>query len=167
MFWIIALLLLIGIFLMMLEIVLPYGLSFIAGLCVIGLSCYLAFREYSPGEALIYVVAAAALSGGCAYYIFRSEIRLTALQTPPPPPREVPADQQPHERPGVGEIVEVVQVLRPTGTVRWQNHRFPARSVRQEEEVEVGASVRVKGHDSSYLLVEPSDLSESPNSVDI
>ncbi len=167
MFWIIALLLLVGIFLMMLEIVLPYGMSFIAGLCVIGLSCYLAFRAYSPGEALIYVVAASALSGGCAFYIFRSGIRLTAQQTPPPPPREVPADEQARERPGVGEIVEVVQVLRPTGTVRWRNHRFPARSARQEEEVTVGVTVRVKGHDSSYLIVEPSDLSESPNSIDI
>lgn len=162
MFLAIVLLLFIGILLLVLEIVVPFGLSFIAGLGVIGFSTYLCFQYFPPGLATLYLIGAIIASGACAYYIYRSGIRWTALS----PPRSFRAKQaqasQAQERPQVGEIIKVIQPLRPTGTVLWRNHRFPARSLQPECETEVDALVEVKGYDSIYLLVNPTDSSVHP-----
>ncbi|HOE96933.1 MAG TPA: hypothetical protein PLS90_11265 [Candidatus Sumerlaeota bacterium] len=154
MFWILVLLLFIGILFFLMEILLPYGLSFLAGVIVIGFGAWLAFRHFDPGLGMLYLLAAGLISGGAAWWLFSSGERLLAL--PPPSPDTAPPPQADTDRrPPIGALVDVVQPLRPTGTILWNGRRHAARSLIQEAESPIGARVRVTDYDSTFVVVEP------------
>lgn len=148
MFWLIFLLLVAGLILILLEAVVPHGLSMIAGLIVIGFSLYVAVRQdWSPQLTALYMVLALVFASGTAWLTLRSGVGLIALR---PPGGTAVA-----EGPNVGEELQVIQPLRPTGSVLWQGRRLAARSLRPEVETPVGQSVVLRDRDSIYLLVEP------------
>lgn len=153
MFWLIVLLLFMGIILIILEAVVPHGLSVIAGLAVIATSVYLCYYAYGPQLGTIYLVISLFLSATAAYIVFRSSIRFLALRPADPKPNPKASAAEPQ----VGEVLRVTQPLRPTGTVEWRGRRFPARCLRPEIELPVGAEVQLRAHDSVYLLVDPAD----------
>lgn len=150
MFWVIVLLLFLGIMLILLEVVVPHGISIIAGVLVIGYSGYLCYQLYGPGRGGLYVLVSSLLATGAAVHVFRSGLRWMAL-----PPRSQSAAATHGVYPALGEWLKVIQPLRPTGTVEWQGRRFPARSLRPEIESRIGEEVQLKDQDSIYLLVEP------------
>lgn len=153
MFWLIVLLLFVGIILIILEAVVPHGLSVIAGLAVIAISVYVCYFSYGPQLGTIYLVISIFLSATAAYIVFRSSIRFLALH----PAESKTTPKSGANEPALGEVLRVTQPLRPTGTVEWRGRRFPARSLRPEIEVPVGAQVHLRDHDSVYLLVDPAD----------
>lgn len=155
MFWLIVLLLFIGIILIILEAVVPHGLSVIAGVGVIAVSVYLCFKSYGMQLGTIYLVISLLLSFSAAFVMFKSSIRFLALHPWDEREREA-GEPKPAEatEPLLGEWLRVTQPLRPTGTVEWRGRRYPARSLRPELEIPVGARVRLHDHDSVYLLVD-------------
>lgn len=158
MFWLIVLLLFIGIILIILEAVVPHGLSVLAGVGVIAVSVFLCYREYGVQLGTIYLVISLLLSFSAAFVMLKSSIRLLALQPSEERERESESGEEPKapasNEPLVGEWLRVTQPLRPTGTVEWRGRRYPARSLRPELEIPVGARVRLHDHDSVYLLVD-------------
>lgn len=154
MFWVIVLLLFLGIILIILEAVVPHGLSVIAGLGVISVSIYLCYKGYGAQLGSIYLVISAFMAFSAAFVVFRSSIRYMALH---PQDKGGGSAKRSGNEPPVGEWLRVIQPLRPTGTVEWQGRRFPARSLRPEVEVPVGARVRLQDYDSVYLLVDSGD----------
>jgi membrane-bound ClpP family serine protease len=148
MFWTILLLLFLGLVLILLEVLLPYGISFIAGVFVIGVAVYKLYQE-DPRSGMALLMVALPVAGGLAWYVFRSGIRLVSLEPPA-------ADPTPAGPPD-GASVTVSQTLRPTGTVTWEKGRYAARTVQIETEIPAGRRVRVVGRESIYLLVKPED----------
>lgn len=161
MFWLILILLLFGIFLMMIEVYAPHGISMIAGLGVIAYSCYLCYTE--PGVsvqlATVYMAGALAVAAGAAFFIMRTGMRLLVFKGIRPDKGKLPDGLPVASQPGLGQLVEVVQPLHPTGTVLWEGNRLPARTLRPEIESPVGEKVVVRGRDSIYTLVEPVEKS--------
>ena len=151
--WVIILLLVVGLTLIMLEAVLPYGVSATVGIaCIVG-SVYYAFVQFGPELGVVYLLLLAPTAGGILWIAVRIGKRTLSLGLPP----ESGAGPRPEalEPPPVGDLAEVVQPLRPTGTVRWNERNWPARSLRPERPIEIGRRVRVRGYDSVYILVEP------------
>lgn len=161
MFWVIVLLLFFSVILILLEIILPYGISMVIGLLVLGLSIYL-FREHDPQTWGWYTLVATGLALGAAVYVLKSGVSLLTLKpVDPPEPPERAATEDAATWPRVGDQVEAVQPLRPTGTVLWEGRRYPARCTRYEVTVPVGAKLKVTGLDSTYLLVVPVEGADS------
>jgi membrane-bound ClpP family serine protease len=134
---------------------LPHGLSYILGLTVIGISGFVCIKEYGWGLGSLYLTIALVVSVLVGVSLFRSGIRWLSLA--PPKPAKAQARPDEPSDPPLGELVQVVQPLHPTGTVLWQGRRLPARSLRAERESAVGEAVAVRGRDSIYLLVEPAE----------
>lgn len=153
---IIVLLFVLGVFAIVLETVLPFGLSATAGFAMIALSGYLAFHEYSPAVASMYCLLALGLSLVLARVAFVNGVKILSL-TPPAPRTSDGANGQDRPTPGVGDTAIVVQPLRPTGTIEWQGQRLPARSALVEREISAGKSVRISGRDSVYWLAEANE----------
>lgn len=158
MFWLLLLLLFAGLFLVLLEVIIPFGISFISGLIVIGLAMYLGYQQFEAGERIFYLSTALVLAAMAAYVAQRSGIKWLTLRQPKANPDEAPPPANNQPRPTVGEIAEVVQPLRPTGTILWQQQRFPARTLRPEIESHLGDRVEIKGVDSIYYMTEPATI---------
>lgn len=142
-----------GMFALVLEAILPFGISAIIGILLMGVAGYLAFEEFGPGRASIYLLLATGASIALLRIVAvwgnqRMALTPMARRTPPPPTPTGPTE------PAVGELVRVVQPLRPTGSIEWNERRFSARIIRQEIEVPSGASVVVRGRDSIFFLVD-------------
>ena len=161
MFWLILILLFFGIFLMMIEVYAPHGISMIAGLGVIAYSCYLCYSEpgVSTQLATVYMVGALTVATGAAFFILRTGMKLLVFKVRKPDKGRLPDGQPAAGQPGLGQLVEVIQPLHPTGTVFWEGNRLPARTLRPEIESPVGEKVIVRGRDSIYTLVEPVEKS--------
>lgn len=159
----ILVLMLLGLTLIVLEAVLPFGISLIVGALVMGFSVYLCFETYGPAAGVLYSLVALSLSIAAIYFILRQGFSVLGLKPPPPDPRPEGHSQEEEAGPPDGEVVEVVQVLRPTGTVEWRDHRYAARSLSPEQEIRRGSRVRVEGRDSIYLLVELVEAAPEPD----
>ena len=150
-------LLIIGIVLILLEAVLPHGISFLVGVGVIGFSIYLCFRESGPAAGIFYFLLALSMAGTAVFFSMKAGMKMLTLRPPKslktPPAEKGRKDEEPW--PKVGQEVEVVQPLHPTGTVIWEDRRFPARTIEPEHESKVGDRVRVQGRDSIYVIVDP------------
>lgn len=156
-FWLIVLLLFFGIILILLEVIVPHGLSILAGVAVIAVSCYLCYASFGVRLGTIYLVFSIVLAVAAAYVVFRSSIRFMALHPLDDKAGRGTAAGAADQEPQLGEWLSVIQPLRPTGTVQWRGRRLPARSLRPEVEIPVGARVRLMERDSVYLLVEAGD----------
>ncbi len=163
---VVFLLFFLGCIAIVLEVILPFAISATLGLLLIGLSCYIAFKETSFMTGLLYTFMALVASLILTRSTVRSSMRLLNLKPPKKPAQAVIAetgsDQRP-DRPRLGDLARVVQPLRPTGSVEWEGRRIAARSLRPEHEVPVGRTVRIEGQDSTFLLVEEQD--ESPGAA--
>lgn len=160
MFWVVVFLLFFGIMLILAEVIVPHGISIVAGLLVIAGSIFICYKTYGPGLGTIYMIVSVAFAGIASYFVFRSGISFLALHPPRPEggaAPAAPAQNGGEERPAPGALLRVSQPLRPTGTVEWRGRRFPARSLRPERESAVGEQVRLCDWDSIYLLVEPEE----------
>jgi membrane protein implicated in regulation of membrane protease activity len=152
-FWILAFMLFLGIFLILLEVIVPHGLSMIAGFAVIAFSVYYCFRQ-APGLVLPYLVFALIIAGVCAYVVFRTGIRTMTLGAAPPDHPAQSDGASPREEPKIGQRVRVSQPLRPTGMIECGGKHWPARAFRSEIEFKIGEEVEIRERDSIYLVVD-------------
>lgn len=146
-----------GVFAILLEAILPFGIIVVVGLGLIGLSSYLAIKEFGAGRGSLYMIAAFALAGLAARYAFKLSHRFLALKAPvkSEDPNAARGNLKAETaEPILGASAKVVQPLRPTGTIEWQGRRLPARTVRPETITPAGADVFIRGRDSSFWLVE-------------
>lgn len=148
MFWPVLLLFFLGFVLIMLEALMPFGISFTVGCGLMIVGVYLMWRA-DPQTGIVLLVIAVPLAAFAGWLVFRHGVEYLKL-TPPP----AGAGAEDDDVPGEGTIVTVCQALHPTGTVQWQGRRYPARSLRLEMEWPIGARVCVRGRDSIYLLVD-------------
>lgn len=152
-FWMIVLLMFIGIFLIVLEAVVTFGISAVAGVLLIAYSIYVVFAHYSVALSMIYTIAAVALAGSMCWWVMRSStnwLGLSAPQAKKNKTNDTPAAPQPK----VGDSAQVLQPLHPTGTVLWEGQRLSARSIDPAQEIAAGQTVTITGLDSIYVLVE-------------
>jgi len=160
---VVILLLIAGVFAVAAEAVLPFGISAGLGILAILVSAYLAYQEYGAGVAALYLIMALAAALILLRLVTKSGLEWLALR--PPPKREGGAAPSAgaDEEPPMGATATVVQVLRPTGSIQWEGHRYPARSLEPERASPPGSRVRIVGRDSIYFLVEeiPPETSES------
>jgi membrane-bound ClpP family serine protease len=148
-FWIIVILLILGIALIFMEVFVPFGISLVCGLGLIFWSWYLCYQNTDNFPiALIWMTFSGLVAGGSVWWVWRSGMKLITLAPPD-------AGDGQDERPVVGDVVEVLHPLRPTGAIRWDGKRYPARSIHAEKECPKGSKVIVRGEDSIYLVVEP------------
>jgi membrane-bound ClpP family serine protease len=138
-----------------LEVILPFAISATVGLLLIGLSCYVAFRETSFMTGLLYTFMALVTSLILTRTTVRTSIRWLNLK--PPKKATEPISPKGQDRPRLGDLARVVQPLRPTGSVEWEGQRLSARSMHPEREVPVGTTVRIEGQDSIFLLVQEAE----------
>lgn len=151
---IIILLFIIGVFAILAEAFLPFGISAVLGFLVIGLSCYLAFTEFEPALAAIYCVMALLVAIITARVVVTSGLEWLKLRSPWPGRLAKRSSPSAKEDPPLGAEAVVIQPLRPTGTIEWRERRLPARTLRTERETPMGAKVRIRGRDSTFWLVE-------------
>ena len=152
--FLIVLLFSLGVLAILLEVTLPYGIAATLGGILILFSGYLAIVQYGAVIGSFYCVVAATV----AFFVARLTIKsgLKRLTLRPTVGRRTDPSQTSvaSVNPPMDAAAEVVQPLRPTGTIEWSDHRLPARSLHPEKEIPIGAEVRIKGKDSIYWLVE-------------
>ena len=145
----------VGMLAILLEAVLPYGISAILGALMIGFSIYLAYDNYGLALAAFYSFAALVLSILLLRWVLQRGVQAFSLKSPvgfssrkesPPPPAAAKAK--------MGDLAVTVQPLRPTGSIEFQETRHNAMYLYPEREIPVGARVRIRGRDSIYYLVE-------------
>ncbi len=161
------LLIFVGVFALFLEAALPHGLSFLIGFGLISLAAYLSYQDVGVVMAVLYCFAGIAVSSFLSYKIFRTSLRQFALS---PPKKKTGQDSnlsqsqgldESERTPQIGDAARVVQPLRPTGSVEWEGRRLAARANSPEKEIPAGATVRIRGKDSSFYVVEePRDETE-------
>ncbi len=151
--FLVVVLLLLGLILIALEAALPYGVSAIIGLLMLALSIYYSFLIWGPAHGMLVLILVIPAVTGVLWLAIRHGKSAMALK----PAEDEPPPEVDPERPPLGQVLEVVQPLRPTGSVRWQGRLLAARSLRQELRLDAGREVVVRGHDSIYVLVEPAD----------
>jgi membrane-bound ClpP family serine protease len=152
----IFLLFIVGMILIIIEMITPHGISAFVGAGLIIFSCYLAVQRFGVEAGILYSVMAFGLASAISWLVLKNGINFLRLPpprksknpTPPPGPTASTAD------PAVGDILRVVQPLRPTGTVEWNGRRFAARAINPHEEYGVGEAVVLRDRDSIYLIVE-------------
>jgi membrane-bound ClpP family serine protease len=156
----------IGLIAIMLEAVLPYGISAAFGFALIAISGYLAYMEFGVTLAILYCLIALTTAVLVTRLVMRSGLNWMTL--PPPKagePRAAPAPT-PAVEPRPGDIARVVAPLRPTGTIDVGGRRVAARCEQPELEFAAGARVRLIERDSIYWVVEGAEGSagdgESP-----
>lgn len=145
-----------GLFLFVLEAVLPGGIVGTIGAVLILFSAYLIHKEYGGEVAAIYLTASAAAAlglGFASFYFFAKRLSLA-----PPEPLDG-AEAETADL--IGKTCVVVSALRPSGTVRVDGRRRPAHCKGQTTEIKKGSAVRVVGRDSTFLLVEPCDAKDA------
>lgn len=165
----------VGLIAILLEAVLPMGISAIVGILAITFSGYLAFDQYGFKLGAIYCLIAAGIAVVVVRFAVKSGLDLMTLS---PPGRSRKKGADPEDRapealpfPSIGEVAEVVQPLRPTGTIEWEGQRLPARASLPEHEYSVGTLVRIEGKDSIFWVVgklesEGSDASEASENAE-
>jgi membrane-bound ClpP family serine protease len=159
MIFLIFLLLFVGLLAVVMEAVLPFGISLILGFGLIIGSGWLAIEEFGMAMGITYCLMALAASIILLRITIRSGLDWMRLNPPHPSP-STPAVQGAREtatsqaQPHMGDWAQVVQPLRPTGTIEWRSQRFAARSLHVEKEIPIGRDVVIRGQDSIYLLVE-------------
>lgn len=145
----------IGIFLIVLEAIVPFGLAAIAGVGIIAFSVYLAFTNFSLTIAILYCVVALVVALLVVRYSIRYGLDFMSLAPPAMKKNRPITTQTPMDRePAMGDVVKVIQPLRPTGSIEWEHRRLAARTLRPEKITPVGAHVRIAGKDSTFWLVE-------------
>ena len=149
MFWVIVLLLILGITLIFLEVFLPFGISLVCGLGLVVWSWYLCCQNTTDLPiALIWILFSGGLAVVTMWWVWRSGIKILTLEP-------FGGRDSAIERPVRGDIVQVLHPLRPTGAVQWKGRRFPARSIHAERELPKGCQVIIRSEDSIYFIVEP------------
>lgn len=171
----IIILFVVGLIAILLEAVMPFGISAIAGILAIGFSGYLAIDQYGLKLGAIYCLIAAGIAVVVVRFAVKSGLDLMTL-SPPGRSRKKgaeTADRQPEALPfpSIGEIAKVVQPLRPTGTIEWEGQRLPARATLPEHEYSAGTLVRIDGKDSIFWVVgelpaEGSDATEASENAE-
>ncbi len=160
----ITLLFITGIFAIVLEAVLPFGISATAGLLIIAGSGYAAVYQFGWTLGMLYCILAFAIAVVATRLTMRSGLRAMRLVPPPAKktdPSSAAAQSQGLEvEPEAGERAVVVQPLRPIGTIEWKGHRLPAKSHHPEHVTQAGTAVTISGKDSVYWIVE--EIKEEP-----
>lgn len=146
----IFLIFLIGMGLVAVEAVTPWGVAGALGIGLILYSGWLAVDAVGPKLGAIYCLMALGAAGVLMRTALRTGVEYMQLK----PPGRAAAMKAAAGGPGVGEIARVVQPLRPTGTIEWNSKRYPARAISPELEFAVGSSVRIRERDSVFYLVE-------------
>lgn len=145
-----------GLLAIFVEMLTPHGISAVIGLGLVIFSCYLAVRLYGATLGTLYCFMAMGVALLVTRFVIVSGFQwmnLKPARKPKDPDvaRELAKAQK---SPQVGETARVIQPLRPTGTVEWEGLRLPARTIYPDREIPIGATVRVRGKDSVYYLVE-------------
>jgi membrane-bound ClpP family serine protease len=150
---VIILLFALGLVAFILEIVLPFGISAVVGLVLMGVAGYLSIHEFGPGRGSIYLIMAAGVSAAIVWVGVVWSRRYSQLK--PLPRKTRPEDlESTAKEPALGDAAVVVQPLRPTGTIEWQGRQLMARTLRVERIVEPGATVLIRGRDSTFWIVD-------------
>lgn len=153
----IFLIFLIGMVMIILESVTPWGIAGVFGFGLIIYSGWLAIDAVGPELGTIYCVMALGAAGLLMRTALRTGVEFMQLK----PPERAAAMRAAAEGPAVGEIARVVQPLRPTGTIEWNSKRYPARAFSVELEFAIGTRVRIRERDSVFYLVDAADDSEA------
>lgn len=155
---IITLLFIFGVFAIFLEVVLPFGVSATLGFIAIGASGYIAVTQEGPVKGALYCVMALAVAIVVARFSIKSGLK--AMELKPPgrgrrgKTRAGAAPASAAKDPPRGALARVIQPLRPTGAIEWEGKRLAARTAQPEIECPRGATVRIKGRDSTFWVVE-------------
>lgn len=141
-------LLIAGLFLIVIEAVLPGWVAGTLGALAIAGSAALCFKQYGPEVGTVYLVVSVILAGSAAFAAFQLISKRLAIRPPLP--------SKPVGDPERGARGVVVSQLRPTGIVEIEGRRFQARCETSEQQVEPGGAVTVVGRDSTFLVVQAS-----------
>ena len=146
-----------GLIAILLEAVVPFGISAILGVGAIAFSGYLAFDHFGFAQGVIYCVIAAGIAGILVRFAVKSGLSIMTLSPPgragKKGNRGAGGESTEAGVPKMGEMAKVVQPLRPTGTIEWEGQRLPARASLPEFEYPVGTLVRIEGKDSIFWTV--------------
>lgn len=145
----IAILCLLGVFLVGLEAIVPGGILGIAGWLAIGVSAWFCFSQYGTIVGTVYLVATTLGAALVWYLAFRFLLPKMAL-TPFEPQEGGREEAQRDAR--IGREAEVLEDLDPTGFVRLDGRRAAARAESSHEEIGPGQTVRIVDIDSTYLV---------------
>ncbi len=155
MFWLILLLMLVAVGMMMMEVMLPFGISMMMGLILLGGAILMAFYAFGPERGMVYLIMGGLVAGGSVWWVMRRGTSLMALKPDRGGELGPGSGGGGEVDPPEGARARVIQPLRPTGMVQWEGRRYSARSLRPEKTLASGREVSVRGRDSIYLLVEP------------
>ncbi|HUT23767.1 MAG TPA: NfeD family protein [Sumerlaeia bacterium] len=147
--WItIAILLLVGLFLFILEAVLPGGVVGTIGAVLIIVSAVLCYNQYGAATGSLYLLGSFALAVAVGFSAFFLIAKRLALSPPGP--------SRPDEEEDIaGAVGYVAKRLTPTGYVEIDGQRRSARAETSIKAVEKGEEVVVVGRDGVYLVVAP------------
>lgn len=161
MIFLIFLMFILGMVMIVIETLTPFGISAALGIALIVGSCYLAVHNFGAEAGTMYSLMAFVISSGLAYFMMRNGIKFLRLNPPKRTKTSEVAARADTSEPAPGDLARVVQPLRPTGTVEWNGRRFAARSINVQDELAVGDQVVVREKDSIYFIVEraPTDPS--------
>lgn len=146
---IIFILLVLGLFLILAEAILPGGVVGAIGGILIAVSIFLSFQEFGLLWGMVYSVFALILGGGLGIGAFLYVMKKLALGPDEPAPGQ-PRNPQPQE---IGMQGKALTILDPTGIIRLADKRRQARSEASAVEIPEGAAVEVVAVDSTFLVV--------------
>jgi membrane-bound ClpP family serine protease len=154
---VILLLFVFGVFAILAEAVLPFGIAMTFGFIAILGSGYLAYNDGGPVLGTVYMIVSVILAVSIARFTLKYGLSWLRLR----PPKRTDAGSAwrsdrdtPRRSPEPGDLAEVVQPLRPTGTIEWEERRFAARTLQPEHELAIGSKVKIVDRDSTFYLVE-------------
>jgi membrane-bound ClpP family serine protease len=157
---IIILLFMFGLIAILLEALLPYGISAAVGFILMGISAWLAYQEAGPSLGTLYLFISFSVSAILLRVITRYGLRAMTLR-PPKPLTDPASETRDDEQPTIGSFATVIQPLRPTGAIEWKGRRYAARSLVPETETPVGARVILRRRDSTFWVVEENGEADS------
>lgn len=152
----VVLLFALGIVLLVLEVVVPGGVLGVLGTVSMLAGCLVAFHEFGVRGGSVATLAALVSLGLAVYVEFgllpktRVGKRLFLEQSVDAASQPLPADP----KAAIGQIVETLTILAPSGYVLYDGHRCEARS--QSGLIAKGMRVRVVAVDNFSLIVSTS-----------
>lgn len=142
-----------GILLMMLEAVLPSGLSFILGFSgvIIGIVRFLGLLADPTSATLAWILTSVVLTIGALPFIKKFFGGESSYKV---------ADEDYEAMDQIVEVVEPINDLTNEGRIRYQGISWQARSL--EGKIPAGTQVRIKYRDNTTWIVEPVNKLEPP-----
>ena len=142
-----------GIILMILESVLPSGLSFILGFSglLVGILRFLGFLNEPTTATLAWVITSIVLTVGALPFIKKYFGGETSYKY---------ADEDYEAMDQIVDVVDPINDENNDGRIRYQGISWQARTL--EGEVPAGSQVRIKYRDNTTWIVEPVDQIDVP-----